>query len=132
MSRHSAAALGSYRGTADRDEEKAKGNEGESCRGIVASAGTWLARLLAVAGVGLMLGACTKCDVPTWTPASAAAVRFPATATLPRAKILPPCKVTSGRQRVLHGGDELLERERLWQESNWPCSGRCFWKASSA
>jgi hypothetical protein len=41
---------------------------------IVASAGTWLARLLAVAGVGLMLGACTKCDVPTWPPASPAAV----------------------------------------------------------
>jgi hypothetical protein len=30
------------------------------------SACTWVARILAVAGVGLMLGACTKCDVPTW------------------------------------------------------------------
>jgi hypothetical protein len=41
---------------------------------IAASALAWMARLLAVAGVGLLLGACTKCDVPTWPPASAAAV----------------------------------------------------------
>jgi hypothetical protein len=41
---------------------------------LVANALTWMARLLVVAGVGLMLGACTKCDVPTWPPASAAAV----------------------------------------------------------
>jgi len=31
-------------------------------------------RLAALLGFGLMLGACTKCDVPTWPPASAAAV----------------------------------------------------------
>jgi hypothetical protein len=29
-----------------------------------------LAMLVAVLGVGLALGACTKCDVPTWTPSS--------------------------------------------------------------
>jgi hypothetical protein len=37
---------------------------------IVANAGTWWARLLAVAGLGLTLGACTKCDVPTWQRSS--------------------------------------------------------------
>jgi hypothetical protein len=41
---------------------------------FVVSAGTWMARLLAVTCFGLMLGACTKCDVPTWSPQSAAAI----------------------------------------------------------
>jgi hypothetical protein len=31
-------------------------------------------RLLALLNFALILGACTKCDVPTWPPASAAAV----------------------------------------------------------
>jgi hypothetical protein len=39
---------------------------------FLVSADTWMARLLAVAFVGLMLGACTKCDVPTWPPAQLA------------------------------------------------------------
>ncbi len=32
--------------------------------------GDRMLRLLMVAGVGLMLGACTKCDVPNLLPAS--------------------------------------------------------------
>jgi hypothetical protein len=33
---------------------------------ILGFAADRMLRLLAVAGVGLMLGACTKCDVPGW------------------------------------------------------------------
>ncbi len=40
---------------------------------IVVGTGGWTVRLLAVVAVGLLLGACTKCDVPTW-PRSPAAV----------------------------------------------------------
>jgi hypothetical protein len=40
---------------------------------FLVSADTRMARFLAVACVGLMLGACTKCDVPTWPPAAAPA-----------------------------------------------------------
>ena len=50
---------------------EAKGIKGKMPR-IIVSAPAWMARLLAVASVGLMLGACSKCDVPTWPPASAA------------------------------------------------------------
>jgi len=34
-------------------------------------AGACLLRLAALIGLGLMLGACTKCDVPTWRSGSA-------------------------------------------------------------
>ena len=30
----------------------------------------WLPRLAAVLGIGLLLGACSKCDVPTWQRSS--------------------------------------------------------------
>ena len=30
----------------------------------------WLPRLAAVLGIGLLLGACSKCDVPTWQHSS--------------------------------------------------------------
>jgi hypothetical protein len=49
---------------------------------FLVSADTWMARLLAVACVGLMLGACTKCDVPTWPPAQLAGAPASATCTL--------------------------------------------------
>ncbi|MGA3308354.1 MAG: hypothetical protein ABSD08_07040 [Xanthobacteraceae bacterium] len=35
---------------------------------IMRIAGDRILRLLVVAGFGLMLGACSKCDVPTWQP----------------------------------------------------------------
>ena len=38
-------------------------------RGFVHS-GTAMLRLLALLGFALMLGACTKCDVPTWQHSS--------------------------------------------------------------
>jgi hypothetical protein len=48
----------------------------ERAKGImprfVIDADTWMARLVAVACLGLMLGACTKCDVPTWPSAQPA------------------------------------------------------------
>jgi len=31
---------------------------------------TWLPRLAAVLGIALVLGACSKCDVPTWQRSS--------------------------------------------------------------
>lgn len=34
------------------------------------AAGRWLLRLAAVLGIGLLLGACSKCDVPTWQHSS--------------------------------------------------------------
>jgi len=34
--------------------------------GVEAGVGDWIARLLAAVCLALMLGACTKCDVPTW------------------------------------------------------------------
>jgi len=34
------------------------------------AAGGWLPRLAAVLGIALLLGACSKCDVPTWQRAS--------------------------------------------------------------
>jgi len=34
------------------------------------AAGAWLTRLAAVLGIGLLLGACSKCDVPTWQRSS--------------------------------------------------------------
>lgn len=34
------------------------------------AARTWLPRLAAVLGIALLLGACSKCDVPTWQRSS--------------------------------------------------------------
>src|SRR4029077_10607724 len=55
---------------------KALGLGRERAKGImprfVIDAGAWMARLVAVACIGLMLGACTKCDVPTWPSAQPA------------------------------------------------------------
>jgi len=93
MSRHSAAALGSYRGAADRDERRPKGIKGESWRVLLPALGlgwhgSWPSPVSASCSAPAPNATCRPGRRRARPP-----FRFPATATLPRAKILPLCKV---------------------------------------
>ena len=132
MSRHSAAALGSYRGAADRDERRPKGIKGNHaayCCQRWDLVGTAPGRRRCRPHAR-RLHQMRRADL-------AAGERGRRSAFLPqrRSRALKSSRLARSHQAAsvsFTAVTSCLSVNGFGRKANWPCSGRCFWKASSA